>query len=299
VTEPAAPTPPQPAASAESGEGPRRGRRLARSIVRIALVAVTAALLSPLLVILGLRWIDPPTSAFMVQRAVGRRLDDDSSVAGWRRIDYRWTDLGDIAPAMPLAVVAAEDQLFPHHHGFDVESIRDVLAERRLRRQQEASGGRGTNHARSERRLRRQQHASGGRGTHHARRERGASTITQQVAKNLFLWPGRSLVRKGIEAYLAAAIELLWPKRRILEVYLNIAEMGTDIYGVTAAADVYFGRTPSSLTRRQAALLAAALPNPRRRHPDRPSEWLSERARWIETQIDQLGGAAHLAGVLD
>ena len=112
------------------------------------------------------------------------------------------------------------------------------------------------------------------------------------MAKNLFLWPGRSLVRKGIEAYLAAAIELLWPKRRILEVYLNIAEMGTDVYGVGAAADVYFGKAPASLTRRQAALLAAALPDPKRRHPDRPSEWLSERARWIETQMDQLGGAA-------
>ena len=174
---------------------------------------------------------------------------------------------------MPLAVVAAEDQLFPHHHGFDVESIRESTAPSAPKRERRA--------------------------WQHSACERGASTITQQVAKNLFLWPGRSLVRKGIEAYLAAAIELLWPKRRILEVYLNIAEMGTDVYGVAAAADVYFGRTPASLTRRQAALLAAALPNPKRRHPDRPSEWLSERARWIETQMDQLGGAAHLAGVLD
>jgi monofunctional biosynthetic peptidoglycan transglycosylase len=235
---------------------------LARSIARIVLFAVAAAVLSPLVIVAGLRWIDPPTSAFMIRRAVERRLGDDASVAGRQRIDYRWTDLGDIAPAMPLAVVAAEDQLFPQHHGFDVESIRDAVGERRPRM-------------------------------------RGASTITQQVAKNLFLWPGRSLVRKGIEAYLAAAIELLWPKRRILEVYLNLAEMGTDIYGVAAAADVYFSREPASLTRRQAALLAAALPSPRRRHPDRPSEWLSERARWIETQIDQLGGAAYLAGILD
>jgi monofunctional biosynthetic peptidoglycan transglycosylase len=232
-------------------------------MARIALVAAAAAVLSPLIVIASLRWIDPSTSAFMIQRAFARRFGEDSTRAGRERLDYRWTDLDDIAHAMPLAVVAAEDQLFPHHHGFDVESIRDAVSERERRQ-----------------------------------RVRGASTITQQVAKNLFLWPGRSLVRKGIEAYLAAAIELLWPKRRILEVYLNIAEMGTDVYGVAAAADVYFGRTPASLTRRQAALIAAALPNPKRRHPDRPSEWLSQRARWIETQMDQLGGAAHLAGVL-
>jgi monofunctional biosynthetic peptidoglycan transglycosylase len=127
---------------------------------------------------------------------------------------------------------------------------------------------------------------------------RGASTITQQVAKNLFLWPGRNFVRKGLEAYLAASIELLWPKRRILEVYLNVAEMGADVYGVAAAADVYFHKTPARLTRREAALLAAALPDPKRRHPDRPGPWLAERARWIETQIDQLGGAAYLAGIV-
>ncbi len=252
-----------PDASPESDQRPRRGRRLARSVARIALIGGAAALLSPLLVIAGLRWIDPPTSAFMIQRAVERRLAEDPSTAGRHRIDYRWTDLDDIAPALPLAVVAAEDQLFPQHHGFDVESIRDAVAERDRRP-----------------------------------RMRGASTITQQVAKNLFLWPGRSLVRKGLEAYLAAAIELLWPKRRILEVYLNIAEMGTDLYGVAAAADVYFARTPARLTRRQAALLAAALPSPRRRRPDRPSDWLSERAGWIETQMEQLGGAAYLAGIL-
>jgi monofunctional biosynthetic peptidoglycan transglycosylase len=165
---------------------------------------------------------------------------------------------------MALAVVAAEDQLFPRHHGFDLESISDALDARNRRP-----------------------------------RTRGASTLTQQVAKNLFLWPGRNLARKGLEAYLAAVIELVWPKRRILEVYLNIAELGPDVYGVGAAADVYFGKTPAQLTRREAALLAAALPNPKARRPDRPSPWLAERATWIERQMEQLGGAAHLAGVLN
>jgi monofunctional biosynthetic peptidoglycan transglycosylase len=249
--------------AAAAGAPARRGRRLTRSIARVAAAVLAAALLAPLFVIAGLRWIDPPTSAFMIERAFERRFGDDAARGGRERIDQRWTNLEQIAPAMALAVVAAEDQLFPHHHGFDVESIRDAVAERERRP-----------------------------------RVRGASTITQQVAKNLFLWPGRSFVRKGIEAYLAAAIELLWPKRRILEVYLNIAETGRDLYGVGAAASVYFDKPAARLTRREAALIAAALPDPRRRRPDRPGPWLSQRAAWIETQIDQLGGAAHLAGIL-
>jgi monofunctional biosynthetic peptidoglycan transglycosylase len=219
-------------------------------VALVAAIAGAGLLALPLFAILGLRWIDPPITSFMVQRGV----------AG---IDYRWTDLEDIAPAVALAAVAAEDQLFPRHHGFDLDSISEAYAGREKRR-----------------------------------RMRGASTITQQVAKNLFLWPGRSFARKGIEAYLTGLIELCWPKRRILEVYLNVAELGPDVYGVGAAADVYFGKTPASLTRREAALLAAALPNPKARRPDRPSPWLAERATWIERQIEQLGGAAHLAGVL-
>jgi monofunctional biosynthetic peptidoglycan transglycosylase len=241
----------------------RRGRRT-RSIVRFVAGALAAALLAPLVAIATLRWIDPPTSAFMIRRAFERRFASDGATGGRERIDYRWTDLDDVAPAMALAVVAAEDQLFPSHHGFDVESIRDAVEERER-----------------------------------AQRVRGASTITQQVAKNLFLWPGRNFVRKGLEAYLAAAIELLWPKRRILEVYLNVAEMGVDLYGIGAASDVYFRKPPAELTRREAALIAAALPSPTRRHPDRPGPWLSQRAAWIEAQIDQLGGAAHLAGIIE
>jgi len=226
-------------------------------------IAVAAALLLPSVFIFALRWIDPPTSAFMIARRIERRSDGEPGPRARERIDYRWSDLEDIAPSMALAVVAAEDQLFPTHHGFDLESIEKAVEERERRR-----------------------------------RVRGASTLTQQVAKNLFLWGGRSFVRKGVEAYLAAAIELLWPKRRILEVYLNIAETGTDLYGVTAAADVYFHKPPVELTRREAALIAAALPSPRKRRPDRPSSWLAERGRWIETQIEQLGGEAHLAGIL-
>ena len=255
---PAASTEPQ---AADPPAAPRR--RLARTLIRAAAITVAAALLLPLALIVALRWIDPPTSAFMIGRRLERRSGDEPDRGTRKRIDYRWSDIEDIAPSMALAVVAAEDQLFPSHHGFDVESIEKAVEERERRN-----------------------------------RVRGASTLTQQVAKNLFLWGGRSYVRKGVEAYLAAAIELLWPKRRILEVYLNIAETGTDLYGVTAAASVYFHKPPGKLTRREAALIAAALPSPRKRRPDRPSAWLAERGRWIETQIEQLGGEAHLAGIL-
>jgi monofunctional biosynthetic peptidoglycan transglycosylase len=247
-----------------------KARKLFAHAAQVAVVAAAAALAAPVPAILAMRWIDPPGSAFMVRDAVKRRFADGaSSATGARRtapraIDYRWTDLDDVAPAMALAVVAAEDQLFPVHHGFDVQSIADAVEQR-----------------------------------HRRARMRGASTITQQVAKNLFLWPGRSFARKGVEAYLTAMIELLWPKRRILEVYLNVAELGDGIYGVGAASAVYFEKEPSELTTRQAALLAAALPNPKRRPANRPSAWMQERATWIERQMTQLGGAAHLASVLE
>jgi monofunctional biosynthetic peptidoglycan transglycosylase len=254
----------EPAPSVDHEDRPRRRRRIARAIGRGALYVIAAAVLLPLLLVVLLRWVDPPTSAFMIQRAFERRFAEKPSPPPRQRIEYRWTDLDAIAPSMALAVVAAEDQLFPQHHGFDVDSIRDAMDERERRR-----------------------------------RVRGASTITQQVAKNLFLWPGRSFLRKGIEAALAATIEVMWPKRRILEVYLNIAETGPDLYGVGAAAEVYFQREPAKLTRRQAALIAAALPNPAKRRPDRPGEWLAQRASWIEAQMEQLGGTAHLAGILD
>lgn len=161
---------------------------------------------------------------------------------------------------MPLAVVAAEDQRFPDHRGFDLESIRDALEERH-------------------------------------RRQRGASTISQQVAKNLYLWPGQSWLRKGLEAYLTLYIELLWPKRRILEIYLNIAEFGPGVFGVGYAAGDFFGGTARQLSARQAATLAAVLPNPKRMSAAAPSVHVAERRQWILRQMEQLGGPAYLANL--
>lgn len=226
-------------------------RRLARWLWR----GLLACVLLSLLAVLVLRYVAPPTSAFMLARAV----------AAWRageagfELRYRWVDWEGIAPTLPIALVAAEDQKFPYHHGFDLEAIDQAWRER-------------------------------GDGAP----RRGASTISQQVAKNLFLWSGRSWVRKGLEAWFTALIELTWPKRRILEVYANIAEFGDGVYGAEAAARHYYGKPAAQLSAREAALLAAVLPNPKRLRVDQPSRYVGMRASWIEHQVRQLGGPTYL-----
>jgi monofunctional biosynthetic peptidoglycan transglycosylase len=164
-----------------------------------------------------------------------------------------------ISPHAAVAVLASEDQRFPHHAGFDLESIADAVEKR-------SRGG----------------------------RLRGASTISQQVAKNLFLWPGRSFLRKGLEAWFAGLLELTWPKRRILEVYLNVAEFGDGVFGVEEASRRFFGKPAAGLSADEAARLAAVLPSPRRMRADHPSPWVLARSAWIQEQMAQLGGAAYL-----
>lgn len=225
---------------------------------RILWYAVSGFALLTVGPVLCLRWVPPPASAFMLEKRVTRLIRGQSPPT----IHYRWVGWESISPAMRLAVVAAEDQKFPHHWGFDFESIEDAVQQK---------GARG--------------------------RLRGASTITQQVARNLFLWPGRSYLRKGIEAYFTLLLELLWPKRRILEVYLNVAEFGDGIYGVDAASHTFFGKRPSQLETAAAALLAAVLPNPIRLHAQNPSAYVRERAGWIEEQMAQLGGPFYLKGL--
>lgn len=227
--------------------GRRRRRIRTRWLVRGAII-VLCILIAPALAILPLRWLPPPTTAFMLQ--------SESAV------DYRWTDWEDISPNIALAVIAAEDQRFPDHWGFDLESIKDAVVD------YQATG-----------------------------RSRGASTISQQVAKNLFLWPGRSFVRKGIEAYLTVWIELLWPKRRILEVHLNIAEFGPGIYGVEPASQTYFMKPARAIRPWEAATLAAVLPNPKKLRADRPSRYVRERRDWILEQSVGLGGVSYLTAL--
>ena len=169
-------------------------------------------------------------------------------------LQKRWASLDEVAPVLPQAAIAAEDNQFCEHFGFDWEElggqIEALLA---------------------------------------GERARGASTITMQTAKNLFLWPGRDFVRKALEAWLTPQIELLWPKRRIMEVYLNVAELGPGIYGAEAAARSYFGKSASGLSAQEATLLAAILPSPRDWSPVRPTDYLESRARTIRARIDQLG----------
>ena len=177
------------------------------------------------------------------------------------RVHYQWVPLERISPYAALAVISSEDQKFFDHWGFDLEAIADAIKE---------------NQSRSN--------------------PRGASTISQQVAKNLFLWPGKSYLRKGIESYLTLLMELLWPKERILEVYLNIAEMGRGVFGVEAASRRFFGRTAAHLNMRQAATLAAVLPSPDHMRADRPSEYVRHRTWQIIQQMHALGGRSFLRG---
>lgn len=211
-----------------------------------------------ILSVLTLRWVSPPTTAFMLQHHFKTWLNDKK----YFKVRYQWVDLGKMSIHAPIAVVAAEDQKFPTHWGFDRESIEEAWIER-------ANGI----------------------------RVRGASTITQQVAKNLFLWPGRSFIRKGVEAYFTALIELLWPKRRIIEIYLNIAEFGNGVFGIQAAGSTFFKKPPIRLTRWECALLAAVLPSPKRLCVARPSNYVLKRTAWIHQEMDRLDRARHMSNL--
>jgi monofunctional biosynthetic peptidoglycan transglycosylase len=205
--------------------------------------------------VLLMRWWHPLTSAFMVEARVGALASGDLRF----HLRHTWVDRDRIAPSAQLAVIASEDQKFPYHHGFDLDSIQDAL------REQEEGG-----------------------------RARGASTISQQTAKNLFLWGGHSYLRKGLEAWFTFLLELCWPKSRILEVYLNSAQFGPAVYGIEAAAQTFFHKHAAALTRSEAAQLAAVLPNPVRLHAGNPSAYVASRREWILGQMRGLGDLAYL-----
>ena len=226
-------------------------RGLARRGLRVLSFAFVLWLALSVGAVVLLRFVPPLASAVMLEDWLGARLQGDAAFA----LHYRWTSWDRVSKALPIALVAAEDQKFPFHHGFDFDAIQSALAE--------AEDG---------------------------ERLRGASTISQQVAKNLFLWSGRSYFRKGLEAYFTLLIEACWPKRRILEVYLNIAEFGHGIYGAEAAAQHFFHMPASRLTRSDAAVLAAVLPNPQRLSAAAPSAYVQQRRAWILAQMQGLGG---------
>lgn len=225
-------------------------RRLSRRLLKLLLWLVACCVL----LVLVLRWLPPPTTALMIER----------KLEAWRsgqslELKRQWVPWAQLPDALKMAVIAAEDQKFAEHWGFDTDSIRAALA-----------------------------HNSRGGAL------RGASTLSQQVAKNLFLWSDRSWLRKGAEAWFTLLIELLWPKQRILEVYLNSVEWGDGVFGAEAAARVHFGIGVARLSIHQASQLAAVLPNPRAWSAGRPSPHVSQRAAWIRQQMRQLGGDRYL-----
>lgn len=226
-----------------------------RALWRLVKRILAALALASALMVGALRWIDPPVSSFMVRQAIGAWWNDRPHPY----FHHHWISWERIPASLPLAVIAAEDQRFAYHHGFDPEELRKALTAWRQ------GGG-----------------------------LRGASTITQQTAKNLFLWPGRSWMRKLLEAWFSALIEVLWSKQRILEVYLNIAQFSPSTYGVGAATERYFHRPVEEITPREAALLAAVLPAPGTSRLLRPTARVQRRADWIADQVQRLGGRRYL-----
>ena len=230
-----------------AGKSRRRWRRLLWLPVFLAVFSIVQVAV--------LRFVDPPFSMVMAADQAGRLGGDQDR----RWLAYDWVDRRDMAACLPIALVAAEDQQFPFHHGFDMTAIKGAFAHN-------AKGG----------------------------RMRGGSTISQQVAKNLFLWHGRSWIRKGLEAWYTVWIELLWPKSRIIEVYANIAEFGDGVYGAQAASRTFFGRDAQRMNDDQCARLAAVLPAPQRYSAAQPGPYVQRRARWIKRQMRQLGGPAYV-----
>lgn len=195
------------------------------------------------------RFINPPITLLMVLRNIERSSDGKPA-----KMEKKWVDFDEMSDNMKRAAVSAEDQLFLKHIGFDVKAIEKAFKTNKK-----------------------------------GKKVKGGSTISQQTAKNVFLWPGRSWVRKGFEAYFTLLIEMLWSKERILEVYLNVIEMGDGIYGAEAAAQAYFGKSCTNLTRSQAALIAACFPNPRRWTPKKPTTYIKHRQYLILKNMRRLG----------
>ena len=223
-------------------------KKLFRYLLKKLLWLVLAVTAVSLLLVFSLNYINPPTWMWKIQRQLSPPENYPAKVY------HQWQSRQRISKHMQLAVIAAEDQLFPHHYGFDFDSMWKAV-----------------------------------QSNQQGKRIRGASTISQQTAKNLFLWPGKNLLRKGIEAWFTVWMELLLDKRRILELYLNIVEFGPGVFGVEAASQKYYGKSAQFLNRIEAARMASVLPNPYRFHVQQPSQYIVQRTSWIDQQMRQLG----------
>jgi monofunctional glycosyltransferase len=224
-------------------------KRAWRFVLRWTLRVSVAFFVLSLVLVLLLRFVNPPTSAIRIQRALFGSYQGQTFQC--------WRTLEQFGPVVPMAVIATEDQRFKDHYGVDWNALFTVAKQKG--------------------------------------RARGASTLTQQLAKNIFLWQGRSYARKALEMYFATLMEALLPKRRILELYLNVVEFGTGVYGACAGSIRHFGKEPSRLSPYQAGLLAASLPNPHTRNPAQPTAQMHRRASWAVKQMQRLGGAAYLS----
>ncbi len=233
--------------------------------MRIGLQVVASVLLTTVVWVLLYRWVAPPATWLMLERRAHRPEGSYQGLVDERNIRYSFVSMEEVSPQVPLALVAAEDQRFLQHHGFDVDAIAKAAKRNR------------------------------GNGT----RLVGGSTISQQVAKNVFLWNGRSYLRKGAEAYFTVLIELLWNKRRILEMYLNVAEMGDCTFGVEAAAQRYFHKPAASLSKAEAALLAGILPNPLRFRASSPGPAARAKQYRVMRNMTRLGGTRFVQQVLE
>ncbi|WP_303856262.1 monofunctional biosynthetic peptidoglycan transglycosylase [Salinicola salarius] len=225
-----------------------------RTFLRYSLIAIAAFVGLSVLFVLVFRFVPVFGSMVMAERKVSSWFQGDNLT-----IEQQWEPWSRLSDNAKVAVMAGEDQRFPDHWGFDVAQIKRSIT-------QWSDGG----------------------------DLRGASTLTQQTARNLFLWTGRSWIRKGLEAWFTLLLEALWPKQRILEVYLNIAEWDTGVFGLEAAAQHYFGTSAANLSVSQASHLAAILPNPRGWSASQPSAYVQQRAAWIQRQMRNLGGTAFL-----
>ncbi|HTX89474.1 MAG TPA: monofunctional biosynthetic peptidoglycan transglycosylase [Bacteroidales bacterium] len=218
---------------------------------KIIWITAVAFVGSSLLAVLLFKFVNPPITPLMLIR-----LGEQKSEGEEMKLRKQWVSIDDISCSMQLAVVASEDNLFMEHHGFDFNAIEKARAFNDQKK---------------------------------GRRIHGGSTISQQTAKNVFLLPQRSWVRKGLETWFTFLIETIWGKKRIMEVYLNVIELGDGIYGVQAASLIYYHHPASQIRPAEAALLAAVLPNPRKWNPTRPTAYLTERQQWILWNMGNIG----------
>jgi monofunctional biosynthetic peptidoglycan transglycosylase len=231
----------------------KSGKATKKSLFKRITILVAKVLLwfflVSLLWVVAYRFINPPITLLMVQRNWERKANDKPA-----KIEKKWVKFDGISDNMKRAAVSAEDQLFLKHIGFDIKAIEKAYRDNAKKK-----------------------------------KVKGGSTISQQTAKNVFLWPGRSYIRKAFEAYFTLLIEVLWSKERILEVYLNVIEMGDGIYGAEAAAQAYYGKSCKNLTRSEAALIAACFPNPRRLTPKKPTSYIRHKQYLIMRNMRRLG----------